>query len=72
MQEFTLTIIQSTGPLFVNDPGDRVSILGRVIPKTQKILLDAALLSTQHNKERIKNKVEQSLEWSSALSDILV
>ena len=29
------------------------------------MVLDAALLSTQHYKVRIKGKVEQSLEWSS-------
>ena len=52
---------------FANGPEDRGSIPGRVIPKTQKIVLDAALLSTQHNKVRIKDKVEQSYEWSSAL-----
>ena len=33
--------------LFANDPGDRGSILGQVIPKTQKMVLDAALLNTQ-------------------------
>ena len=43
------------------------SISGRVIPKTQKMVLDAALLNTQHYKVRIKGKVEQSREWSSAL-----
>ena len=53
--------------VFAKGPGDRGSIPGRVIPKTQKFLLDAALLSTQHNKERIKGKVEQSRERSSAL-----
>ena len=37
------------------------------IPKTQKMVLDAALLSTQHYKVRIKGKVEQSREWSSVL-----
>ena len=52
---------------FVNGPRDRGSIPGRVIPKTQKMVLDAALLSTQNYKERIKSKVEQSREWSSAL-----
>ena len=31
---------------FVNDPGDRVSILGLVIPNTQKVVLDAALYIT--------------------------
>ena len=46
--------------VFANDPGDRGSILGRVIPKTQKMVLDAALLYTQHYKVRIKSKVEQS------------
>ena len=42
------------------------------IPKTQTIVLDAALLSTQHYKVRIKGKVEQSREWSSALPYTLV
>ena len=37
-------------------------ITGRVIPKTQKMVLDASLLSTQHYKVRIKGKVEQSRE----------
>ena len=36
------------------------SIPGRVIPKTQKLVLDSALLNTQQNKIRIKAKVEQS------------
>ena len=35
---------------------------GRVIPKTQKMVLDASLLNTQHYKVRIKGKVEQSRE----------
>ena len=47
-------------------PGDRDSIPGRVIPKTQKILLDAALLNTRHYKLKNKGKVDQSREWSSA------
>ena len=38
------------------------SIPGRVIPKTQKMVLDASLLNTQHYKVRIKGKVEQSWE----------
>ena len=53
--------------MFANGPGDRGSILGRVIPKTQKIVLDTASLSTQRYMVRIKGKVEQSWEWSSAL-----
>ena len=52
--------------VFTNGPGDRVSIPGRVIPKTKKIVFDATLLSAQHYKVRIKGKVEQSWELSSA------
>ena len=52
---------------FANEPGDRGSILGRVIPNTQKMVLDAALLNTQHYKLRIKGKVKQSKKRSSAL-----
>ena len=39
-------------------------IPGRVIPKTQKVVLDAALLNTQHYKARIKGQMEQSKETS--------
>ena len=46
--------------VFANGPGDLGSIPGRVIPKTQKMVLDASLLGTQHYKVRIKDKVEQS------------
>ena len=53
--------------VFASGPGDLGSVLGRVIPKTQKMVLDATLLNTQHYKVRIKGKVEQSREWSSAL-----
>ena len=53
--------------VFANGLGDWCSIPGQVIPKTQKMVLDAALLSTQHYKVRIKGKVEQSREWSSVL-----
>ncbi len=48
--------------VFANGPGDLSSITGRVIPKTQKMVLDAPLLNTQHYKVRIKGKVEQSRE----------
>ena len=58
--------------VFTNGPGDRGSIPGRVIPKSLKIVLDAALLNTQHYKVRIKGKVEQSREWSSTLPYTLV
>ena len=58
--------------MFANSPGDRGSISGRVIPKNQKMVLDSALFNTQLYKVRIKGKVEQSREWSSALSDSVV
>ena len=58
--------------VFANGPGDLGSIPGRVIPKTQKMVLDASLLSTQHYKVRFKGKVEQSRERSSALPYTLV
>ena len=58
--------------VFANGPGDRGSIPGRIIPKTQKIVLDAALLNSQHYKVRIKGKVEQSREWRSTLLYISV
>ena len=53
--------------VFANSPGDLGSIPDLVIPKTQKMVLDASLLNTQHYKVRIKGKVEQSRERSSAL-----
>ena len=58
--------------VFANGPGNRGSIPGRVIPNTQKMVIDAALLSTQHYKVRIKSKVEQSTERSSVLPYTLV
>ena len=36
------------------------------MPMTQKVVLDAAFLNTQHYKVRIKGKVEQSWERSCA------
>ena len=53
--------------MFANVPGYLGSIPGRVIPKTQKMVLDASLLNTPHYKVRIKGKVEQSRERSIAL-----
>ena len=58
--------------VFANGPGDRGSIPGQVIPKTQKMVLDASLLNTQHYKVRIKGKEEQSRERSSTLLYTLV
>ena len=54
--------------VFANGVEDLGSIPGRVIPKTQKMVHDAALLNTQHYNVRIKGKVEQSKEKSSALT----
>ena len=53
--------------VFTNGPGDLSSIPGRVIPKTQKMVLDISLLNIQHYKVRIKGKEEQSREKSNAL-----
>ena len=53
--------------VFANGPGDRGAVPGLVIPKTQKMILDDALLNTQHYKRRFKDKVEQSRKWSSDL-----
>ena len=39
-------------------PGDQGSIPGWIIPKTQKMVLDATLFNTQHYKVRNKDKVE--------------
>ena len=47
--------------VLANGPG------GLVIPKTQKMVLDAALLNTNHGMVQIKSKVEQSREWRGAL-----
>ena len=53
--------------VFTNGPGDLGSMPGRVIPKTPEMVLDAALLNTQHYKVRIKGKMEQSRKWSWTL-----
>ena len=55
------------GGEFANGLGDQDSIPGRVIPKTQRMLLDTSLLNTQHYKVCIKSKVGQSRERSSIL-----
>ena len=36
--------------VLANGPGDQGPIPGRVIPRTQKIVLNATLLNTQHYK----------------------
>ena len=60
--ENNANFVKKTVCVFANGPGDLGSIPGRVIPKTQKMVLDASLLNTQHYKVRIKGKVEQSRE----------
>ena len=40
--------------LFANNPGDRGTIPGRVIPKTLKMVLNTSLLNTQQYKVCIK------------------
>ena len=69
---FTIPDIGIMFRVFANGPGDLGSIPGRVITKTQKMVLDAILLNTQHYKVMIKGKVEQSKKRSSALPYNLV
>ena len=64
-------LIGLVGRVFANGLGDIGSILGRVIPKTLKMVLDTALLNTQQY-VYTKGKVEQSRERSSALLYTLV
>ena len=44
--------------VFANGQEDLSLIPGRVIPKTQKMVLDASLVNTKHYKIWIKGKVE--------------
>ena len=53
--------------VFGNGPGDRGSIPGQVILKTQKIVPYDTLLNNQYYKVRIKGKMEESRERSSNL-----
>ena len=62
IEDFVIPADHRVVRVFTNGPGDLGSIPGRVIPKTQKMVLDASLLNTQHYKVRIKGKVEQSRE----------
>ena len=55
-----LFLIGLVGRVFANGPGVMGSILGSIIPKTLKMVLDTFLLNTQQYKVRIKSKVEQS------------
>ena len=53
--------------MFANGLRDRGSVLGRIIPKTLKMVLDAFLLNTKPFKVRVKGKVEQFKEMSGAI-----
>ena len=52
--------------VFAKGTRDRCLIPGRVIPKTQKLVLGASLLNTQHYKVRIKSK------WSNPRKGIVL
>ena len=60
------------GIVFANGPEHQGSIIGRIIPKTQKMVLDAVLLKTQHIKVRIKGKVKLSKGRGSALGVVAI
>ena len=47
---------------FADGPGDRGSIQGQVISKTQKMVLDAGLLNTQHNKDQALSAAIQGIK----------
>ena len=51
--------------MFDNGPGDRRSVPSRVIPKTQKRVLDTSLLHTHHYKARISGHHHFFLYFSS-------
>ena len=59
--------ISLVGRVFDNGPGYLGSIPDRIIPKIFKMVLGTPLLNTLQYKVRIKGKVEQSRERSSAL-----
>ena len=58
--------IRIIGRAFAYGSGERSSIPAWVIPKSQKMVRDDTLLNTLHYKVRIKGKVVQSKERSSA------
>ena len=55
---FVCVYIGRVSRVFANGPGDPGLIPGRVIPKTQKMVLDISLLNTQHHKVCIKGKIQ--------------
>ena len=69
---FLISHIGMMVTVLANGPGDLGSIPGRIIPKTQIMVLDATLLNTQHYKVKTKGKIEQSRGKSSAFFYTLV
>ena len=59
--------IGQVGRVFANSSGNLGSNSGRVLPKALKTVLDTTVLNTLKYKVRIKGKLEQSREKSSAL-----
>ena len=72
LEKCAYRLIGLVGRVFANGPGDLGSIPGCLIPKTLKMVLDTYLLNTQQYKVRIKGKVGQFWERSSALPYTLV
>ena len=64
---WSVWLIGPVGREFTHGQGDWGPVPIRVILKTQKMVRHTSLLSTQHYKSRIKGKVEQFGEGSSAL-----
>ena len=56
----TYILIGFVGRVFAHGLEDQGSVPGRIIPKTQRKVLDTSFLNTQHYKVRIKGKAEQS------------
>ena len=55
-----MRLIGQVGRVLANSQGDLCSILGRVVPKTLKMVPDTFLLNNQQYNIRIKGKVEQT------------
>ena len=76
LKEYNLnSLVENIGMIirvFANGPRDLGSIPSRVIPKTQKMVLDASLPNTQQYNVGIKGNVEHPRERSSALPNISV
>ena len=64
---YAYRLIGLVGRVFANGLQDLGSIPARVIPKTQKMVLDTSLLNPQQCKVCIEGKVEQSRERNGDL-----